>query len=168
MFLESKGGGLSDAAPSGGAVVLSEGARRPRAHPIPAGTRTFAFAFLLVVGIHFGYGVSPLMASRCACSHGPEVPCDCPHHLETKGQAPPPCHIHAKSRNAADRTSKEPSVRARCGKIAPDLILVALLSTFERPDLPSDAGPDQRPALSPARPPRTFIPPPKHPPKKHA
>src|SRR5216683_3750224 len=168
MFLQSKGGGLADTAPSGGAVVLIERARRPPAHPIPAGTRTFAFALLLVVGIHFGYGLSPLMASQCACSHGPEVPCDCPHHLETEGQAPPPCHIHAKSRNAADRTSKEPSVWARCGTIAPDLILVALLSTFERPDLPSDAGPDQRPALSPARPPRTFIPPPKHPPKKHA
>jgi len=148
--------------------VLSERAPWSRARALPGGTRPFAFAILLVIGIHFGYGVSPLMTSQCACSHGPEVPCDCPHHLETDGHAPAPCHIHAKSKDAADRTSKGPCVRALCGTTAPALILVALLSTFERPRLAPDIRSEQPPTLAPARPPRTFIPPPKHPPKENA
>ena len=149
--------------------MLSE--REPKAwsmRALPRSTRSFGFVVLMVVGIHLGYGVSPLMASQCVCAHAPEVLCDCPHHVRLDGSHSPPCHIHAKSHRAADPGSRQPCVRAQCGSIPPELVLVALVSTFERPELAT------RPTLqhleypSPLRPPEIFIFPAKHPPKATA
>ena len=157
------------ACPAEGAVVLSE--REPTgrsARGLPRSTRSSAFVVLLVVGVHLGYGVSPLMASQCACAHGPEVPCDCPHHVKADGSPPPPCHIHAKSHRAADPSSRQPCVRARCGAIPPDLILVALVSTSERLELAPRPPLERLQSPSPLRPPEVFIFPSKHPPKARA
>src|SRR6516162_9728567 len=99
-----------------------------RAHP--AGTRPFALLLLLMLGIYSAYGITPLMTSRCGCEHGPEVPCDCPHHGNATNSPPAPCHLHAKARPAANLPS-QPCLRARCGSIPPPLILVTIFSTAE-------------------------------------
>jgi hypothetical protein len=152
-----------------GAAVLSERGTAPHAScALSRAIRCFAFLLLLVVGAHLSYGVSPLMASRCGCAHGPEVPCDCPHHVHADGSQPPPCHIHAKSHRAAERTSQHPCVRARCGTIPPDLVLVALVSTYEPPQLAPPPAVGRLPSDSPLRPPDIFIFPSKHPPKASA
>jgi len=154
------------ARPVGGAVVLRE--RQPMAtsaRGLGSATRASAFVALLVIGLYLGYGVSPLMASQCACSHGSEVPCDCPHHVQAQGSPPPPCHTHAKSHRGADSSSQQPCVRAPCGTIPPDLILIALVSTSERPALAPPPPLEQPLTFSPLRPPEIFIFPLKHPPK---
>lgn len=132
------------------------------------GIRAIAWTVLLVVVIHLGYGVSPLMASRCACAHGPEVPCDCVHHKRAEGSGPPPCHIHAKSQHAPGTDARQPCVRARCGSTPPDLILLGLVSTSEAPELPPAPIPGPSPKLSLLRPSEGFIFRLRHPPKAYA
>jgi len=99
--------------------ALKRGVRLPFAHP-----RATVLALLLVQGVYLGYGVSPLMSSRCVCEHGPEVPCDCPHHGSAKGEHAPPCHLHRPAPSDA-KASPESAIRVRCGAKAPDLILMA-------------------------------------------
>jgi hypothetical protein len=120
---------------------------------------------LTVSALYFGYGVSPLMQSRCGCLHGPEVPCDCPHHAHSKDGPPPPCHIHAKSKAPAHKTLPLSSIRVRCGAIHPDLILVSFLSISPPEEHPPELLPTPVLRAAPTAPPDVFIPPSKHPPK---
>src|ERR1700737_550363 len=121
---------------------------------------------LVVTSLYLGYGVSPLMESRCGCLHGPEVPCDCPHHGESKsGSHPPPCHIHAKSKAPASHALPAPGLRNRCGVIHPDLILLALVSIPLRQQASLELSPIAVPRLFLTAPPGVFIYPSKHPPK---
>lgn len=136
--------------------------------PRGCGIRSIAWVSLLVVAVHLSYGVSPLMVSHCACAHGVEVPCDCPHHLGATDSGSPPCHIHAKSRRAREAASPQPCIRARCGTIPPDLILIGLISTSEAPQLPSPEGPSETREIAPLRLPEVFHLPLKPPPKANA
>lgn len=130
-------------------------------------TRPFALLLLLVLGIYSAYGLSPLMTSRCACDHGQEVPCDCPHHGSAHGSPPAPCQLHKKARPVANLPS-QPCLRARCGSIPPHLILVAVFSTTERPQLIPPPPPGRPGVFSPLPPPDVFPVPLKHPPKARA
>ncbi len=136
----------------------SRGSIRRFAH-----TRAIAVALLLVQGTYLGYGASPFMSSRCACEHGPEVPCDCPHHVSAKGKDARPCQLHRKATSHA-QPSPESAIRVRCGAKAPDLTLLAWVTfSSEPPTLPLDYFPPERevsvpPPDVPASPPR---PPPK-------
>jgi hypothetical protein len=148
-----------------GAVVHNEAMQGLRANR--AGTRPFALLLLLTLSIYSAYGLSPLMTSRCGCEHGPEVPCDCPHHGSAHDSAPAPCQLHKKARPAANLPS-QPILRARCGSIPPHLILVTVFSTAERPQLIPSLPPVRPGVFSPLPPPDVFRVPLKHPPKARA
>lgn len=106
--------------------------------------RCLALLLLLSQGISLAHGLGPFVSGHCACEHGPDVPCDCPHHVRKKGQDPRPCHLHAK----ADRHSDAPkpaacSFRARCGSSPPALMLLAIASvpSLEEPQTEISAAP---------------------------
>src|SRR5260370_34446288 len=91
--------------------------------------RCLALLLLLSQGLSLAHGLGPFVSGHCASEHGPDVPCDCPHHVREKGQDPPPCHLHAK----ADRHSDAPkpaacSFRAICGSSPPALFLLPIAS----------------------------------------
>jgi len=98
--------------------------------------RCLALVLLLSQGLSLAYGVGPFVSGRCACEHGPRVPCDCPHHSTVKGEDPPPCHLHVQGHPAGEPTKASScSIRAHCGSTSPVLMLV-IIASVPCPDEP--------------------------------
>jgi hypothetical protein len=127
--------------------------------------RLAALLLLLTQASSLAYGLTPFMASHCRCEHGPQIPCDCPHHERLAGKDMPPCHLHAKHDPSAPTNSAHCSLRAHCGSTPPMLLLLTLASIPEvarpMPKLPT-AQPSAPPASTPPSP---FLSPPRQPPK---
>lgn len=135
----------------------------PRLHAHARGTRLVALFVLGVVGTYSANGISPLLTSHCACDHGIEVPCDCPHH--SRASSPPaPCHVRLKQQ-AATAAPAQPCVRAHCGSSRADLLLVGLFSTAERPQLAPEVPAFRTIPLAALPPVNVWLDLPKHPPK---
>lgn len=91
--------------------------------------RCIALLLLFSQGVSLAYGLGPFVSGHCGCEHGPEVPCDCPHHAKHNGENPPPCHLHRKADGHANPSKPAPcSFRARCGSTPPVLMLLAIAS----------------------------------------
>ncbi len=140
---------------------------RNRRRPVlrPLAVRWGALLLLLFLGFHSAHGASPLADSHCACAHGPEVDCECPHHEGDAGDsALPACHRRAKAEQRA-KADTAPAIRARCGSTAHALVLLVTV-TLERRELPElERRPLPIPEQTPPSPLRIYHSPPSPPPR---
>jgi hypothetical protein len=127
--------------------------------------RWVALVLLLLQGIQVAYGASPLASGHCACAHGPEIDCECPHHEGAGAEALPACHRRVKEKKRAE-AADAPALRARCGSTGHALVLLTTVS-LEQPWLPDVVArvclplPEEAPHAPPFHP----LPPPRPPPR---
>ncbi len=105
-----------------------------RAYRLSRFWRWVALVLLLTHGGLLAYGGSPFSQGRCECKHGPEVPCDCPHHRASAGEAGdeldadlPPCHRAMKATAPPSERTEDTGWRNHCDSSDPSLVVFALL-----------------------------------------
>jgi len=123
--------------------------RRARAYRF-GGIPGVALLLLLVTGTYAAFGVTPFAQGHCACAHGPEVDCECPHH-GAGDDSMPACHRKMRAQARA-KAAEKPALRARCGSTGATLVLLALAAPERR------EAPHPEPTATPA-PARPLLPP---------